>query len=169
LVFYICFNRFFWKIFYFLFVSILRDIFCNVLHLLIVCVHFGNRLILGCINSLVFSDGFCHSHIFCNLLRNILSYLSFNWNLDLYSYGLIINIRSLNRNMLDIRHILGSFCWIDKGSLILWLKYWLLILILVLNWLLSIRHILLNISLCFDRFLNIIYRLTLSICNITVS
>ncbi len=142
LIFNVGFNLFLRDIFYFFFVSILRHIFCNMFNLLIVGISFGYRLVVCLINRLIFCDSSGNWNIFSNLLRNIFSNLSFNRDLGLHSNRLIINIGSLNRNMLNIWGIFGRFSWINDDSLNLGISHLLIKLILGLNRLLNVNNLL---------------------------
>ena len=99
----VSFNSSLRNVFNFLFMSMLGNIFSNVLNLLIISVSLLDRLIMSLFNSLVFSDSSGHGYVLSSLLSDLFNILSFIRNLMLSDNGFIIGIGLLDRDVLDIR------------------------------------------------------------------
>ena len=99
----VSFNSFLRNIFDFGFISILGNIFSDMLDLLIVGIGLLDGLISGLFNSLVFSHGLGNGDVFSSLLGDIFGILSFIRNLVLGDNWFIINILFLDGDIFNIR------------------------------------------------------------------
>lgn len=91
------------------FVSVLRNIFCNMFNLLIISIELFDGLILNRVYGFILNHSFGYGHIFCSGLRNIFDILSFVRYLLLNSNRFIVNVSLFNRYMLDVRSHLRLF------------------------------------------------------------
>lgn len=99
------------------FISILGNIFGDMFDLLIVGIGLLNGLIDSLVHGLVFGDSSGDWHVFSSGLGNVFSVLSFIWNLLLNNLSFIVNISFLDRNILNVRAILGGGLSVDNGGL----------------------------------------------------
>ena len=91
------------------FVSVLRNIFCNMFNLLIISIELFDGLILNRVYGFILNHSFGYGHIFCSGLSNIFDILSFVRYLLLNSNRFIVNVSLFNRYMLDVRSHLRLF------------------------------------------------------------
>ena len=84
-------------------VSVLGNVFGDVLNLLVVGVGSLHGLVIDILDSLVLSDGPGDRHHLRIDLLNVLSHLSLVGHLSLSRVGLVIRISLLNRDVLNVR------------------------------------------------------------------
>ena len=88
------------------FISVLRYVFGDMLNLLIISISLLDSLIIGLINSLIFSDSLGDGYHFGNLLGDILGILSFIRNLVLGHDGFVIGVSLFDGDVFNIRRSL---------------------------------------------------------------
>lgn len=119
----ILFNSLLWNIFDFGFISVLRNVFSNMLNLLIIGILSLNGLIWNLVNGLILSHSLDYWYVLGFLLGYVFSVLSFIWNLLLNGHWLVISVGLLNWNIFNIRARLRlRLCVHNCGLHIWWLN-----------------------------------------------